>query len=137
MLGYLFAGLNRVSFHLFKPGATRCTKACGIVLDLQFIYAVAYVVFAFLGVFMHRFLFGFHLLNMATRSADMRNILKAIRKSGKESLLILLLFFIAEFLFSLIAFASYHEDVPNNLCVSLLSCFLTYVDQTFKVCTPL
>lgn len=41
-------------------------------------YAIMYILFGFLGVFYHRFFFGFHLFAIVTRSADMRNILKAI-----------------------------------------------------------
>ena len=41
-------------------------------------------------------------------------------------------FFIAEYLYSLVAFQHYQDEVRQYRCISLLSCMLTYVDQTFK-----
>ncbi len=103
-----------------------------IVTDLSFIYSTAYMILAFVGFFVHHFYYSYHLVAIFARSPEMRNIMRAIWKSGKESLLILLMFVIIEYFFTIIAYQNYSDDIQRNLCVSVMSCFLTLIDQTFK-----
>ena len=54
-----------------------------VVRDLHLVYNFLYILFAILGVAVHPFFFGFHLTFPLVRSADMRNILRAIHISSR------------------------------------------------------
>ena len=103
-----------------------------ILTDLSFLYSTAYMIFAFIGFFIHHFYYSYHLVAIFARLPEMRNIMRAIWKSGKESLLILLMFFIIEYFFTIIAYQNYYDDIKRGLCLSVITCFLTLIDQTFK-----
>ena len=105
----------------------------GLVFDYVFIYTMLYLIFGFLGVAVHPYYFAFHISAIFRLSPDLQNILKAVWRPRKELFFTLIIFMMTEYIFALFIYQFYKDDVKNNHCISLATCILTVLDQTFKV----
>ena len=92
------------------------------------IYTLLYLAFGFLGLIVHPYYFAFHITAIFRRSPELQNILKAIWRPWKELLFTLIFFLMAEYIFALLVYQFYKEDVKNNHCISLATCILTVLD---------
>ncbi len=99
---------------------------------MQLLYDLLYMVFAFCGLFLSHIYYSFHVLDIIVRSPLLVNILKSLWRPRRELLLTLVLFLVIEYMFTTFAYWYFGKDYPLNECISLISCFLTNVDQTFK-----
>lgn len=105
----------------------------GLITDYLFIYTLLYLVFGFLGLFLHPYYFAFHISAIFRHSPELQNILKALWRPRKELFFTLIIFLMTEYIFALIIYQFYKDDVKNNHCISLATCILTVIDSTFKV----
>ena len=81
-----------------------------VILNPLFIYHVSYLIFAFLGLFLHPFFFAFHIITVIMWFPKLTSLLKAIWGTAVPIMLTLVLFFIFEYAFALVAYQFYHDD---------------------------
>lgn len=100
--------------------------------DLQVQYYIAYEALAVLGTFVHPFFFTFHLSAILMRYPTLKNVVMSIYLPGRQLLLTFLLFIVFEYSFSVWGYSMFSDEYDGR-CESLLYCFLTTFDNTFKV----
>eukprot|EP00347_Sterkiella_histriomuscorum_P002926 403366261 len=101
--------------------------------DFNFLYYMLYIVFALLAITIHPFFIAFHLSDIIIRSPLLKDLLMAIWEPKEQIILTILLFFVIEYVFSLVAFGFFYEYFPDYNCTgSLVQCFVVVLDQTFK-----
>ena len=92
----------------------------------------AYFILALLGIFIHPLFFTYHLLTVIFRFRKLIDVLQAFWGPITEIILTLVFFFILEYVFAVIGYVAFAEMYPEYTCFSLLACFITTLDQTFK-----
>ncbi|KAL4462524.1 hypothetical protein ABPG74_000354 [Tetrahymena malaccensis] len=99
--------------------------------DFQVLYYIAYGTLAIIGTVINPFFFTFHLSAILMRFQTLKNVIMSIYMPRKQLLLTFMLFIILEYCFSVWGYSLYYGDYDDR-CESLLYCFLTTFDQTFK-----
>lgn len=102
------------------------------ILDMEVLYYILYGALAVIGTISHPFFFTFHLTAILMRYPTLKNVVMAIYLPRKQLLLTFLLFVVLEYCFSVIGYIYFYLEYDGR-CESLLYCFLTTFDQTFKV----
>ena len=101
--------------------------------DFDILQNCCIILFAILGLAVHPFFF-FFMLTYFVRIDLLKNVLKAVWEPRVPLVLTILVFFLAEYYFSLIGYLAFYTNYNNGqTCQSLWECYLTTIDQTFKV----
>lgn len=100
--------------------------------DFDFSYYITYILFSFLGLFVHPFFFVFQLTDVL-RIELLKNVVRAVWRPRIPLLLTGLVFILLEYYFSLLGYSVYNDHYVQGKCDQLWKCFLTTFDQTFKV----
>ena len=99
--------------------------------NADILYYIGYIVFAIIGLTLHHFFFAYHLLEVLLRFPTLRDVLYAVWEPKRSIFLLIVLLLITEYVFSLFAFQYLYRDF-DGYCNSVLICFLSNIDFTFK-----
>lgn len=96
------------------------------------IYYLAFGALAVLGTFVHPLFFTFHLTEIIVRYPTLKNIISSVLIQRKPLFLVFILFIVFLYFATVLAYQFFYDDYLDY-CKSMLFCFLTNFDQTFKV----
>ncbi|KAG8513814.1 Inositol 1,4,5-trisphosphate receptor type 2 [Galemys pyrenaicus] len=97
-----------VSFVGNRGTFTRGYRA--VILDVAFLYHVAYVLVCMLGLFVHEFFYSFLLFDLVYREETLLNVIKSVTRNGRSIILTAVLALILVYLFSIIGFLFLKDD---------------------------
>uniref|UniRef100_A0A8C4M250 Inositol 1,4,5-trisphosphate receptor n=1 Tax=Equus asinus asinus TaxID=83772 RepID=A0A8C4M250_EQUAS len=97
-----------VSFVGNRGTFTRGYRA--VILDMAFLYHVAYVLVCMLGLFVHEFFYSFLLFDLVYREETLLNVIKSVTRNGRSIILTAVLALILVYLFSIIGFLFLKDD---------------------------
>uniref|UniRef100_A0A8C0X6Z7 Inositol 1,4,5-trisphosphate receptor n=1 Tax=Castor canadensis TaxID=51338 RepID=A0A8C0X6Z7_CASCN len=141
-----------VSFVGNRGTFTRGYRA--VVLDMAFLYHVAYVLVCTLGLFVHEFFYSFLLFDLVYREETLLNVIKSVTRNGRSIILTAVLALILVYLFSIIGFLFLKDDFTMEVdrlknrtpatglqrdtdgetrtCDTLLMCIVTVLNQGLR-----
>ena len=102
-----------------------------LFLDIKVLYALAYMVFAILGIFVHNFFFAFHLIEFIISQPILQYVFRAIVDPIAQLAYTFIFFFILIYFYSLIIFYNFVEIMPKNSCDSPVICMVYIYSNTF------
>ena len=102
-----------------------------LLMDIKVLYALAYMVFALLGIFSHNFFFGFHLIEFIISQPILQYVFRAIVDPIAQLAYTFIFFFILIYFYSLIIFYNFQEIMPDNSCDSPVICMVFIYSNTF------
>nr|XP_012788828.1 unnamed protein product [Sorex araneus] len=97
-----------VSFVGNRGTFTRGYRA--VILDVAFLYHVAYVLVCMLGLFVHEFFYSFLLFDLVYREETLLNVIKSVTRNGRSIILTAVLALILVYLFSIVGFLFLKDD---------------------------
>ncbi|OXB56563.1 hypothetical protein ASZ78_015159, partial [Callipepla squamata] len=97
-----------VSFVGNRGTFTRGYRA--VVMDMAFLYHVAYVLVCMLGLCVHEFFYSFLLFDLVYREETLLNVIKSVTRNGRSIILTAVLALILVYLFSIIGFLFLKDD---------------------------
>uniref|UniRef100_A0A3P8U7E8 Inositol 1,4,5-trisphosphate receptor n=1 Tax=Amphiprion percula TaxID=161767 RepID=A0A3P8U7E8_AMPPE len=96
-----------------------------MVMDVEFLYHLAYVLTSTLGLFVHELFYSILLFDLIYREETLFNVIKSVTRNGRSILLTALLALILVYLFSIVGFLCLKED------------FIMEVDPLLQItCSP-
>ncbi|KAM9350729.1 inositol 1,4,5-trisphosphate-gated calcium channel ITPR3 [Symphorus nematophorus] len=104
--------INKVVFVVSFVG-NRGTFIMGykaMVMDVEFLYHLAYVLTSTLGLFVHELFYSILLFDLIYREETLFNVIKSVTRNGRSILLTALLALILVYLFSIVGFLCLKED---------------------------
>ncbi|KAF7210487.1 transcript variant X2 [Nothobranchius furzeri] len=81
-----------------------------MVMDVEFLYHLAYVLTSTLGLFVHELFYSILLFDLIYREETLFNVIKSVTRNGRSILLTALLALILVYLFSIVGFLFLKED---------------------------
>ncbi|XP_035999107.1 inositol 1,4,5-trisphosphate receptor type 3 isoform X2 [Fundulus heteroclitus] len=81
-----------------------------MVMDVEFLYHLAYVLTSTLGLFVHELFYSILLFDLIYREETLFNVIKSVTRNGRSILLTALLALILVYLFSILGFLFLKED---------------------------
>ncbi|XP_023812775.1 inositol 1,4,5-trisphosphate receptor type 3 isoform X2 [Oryzias latipes] len=81
-----------------------------MVMDVEFLYHLAYVLTSILGLFIHELFYSILLFDLIYREETLFNVIKSVTRNGRSILLTALLALILVYLFSIVGFLCLKED---------------------------
>uniref|UniRef100_A0A6I8N225 Inositol 1,4,5-trisphosphate receptor n=1 Tax=Ornithorhynchus anatinus TaxID=9258 RepID=A0A6I8N225_ORNAN len=97
-----------VSFVGNRGTFTRGYRA--VIMDMAFLYHVAYVLVCTLALFFHEFFYSFLLFDLVYREETLLNVIKSVTRNGRSIILTAVLALILVYLFSIIGFLFLKDD---------------------------
>lgn len=101
------------------------------LFDGEFLYYIIYTLMIISGLIIHPFFFVFNLTDFL-RIDELKNVIKAVWIPRKQLLLVLFLFSLVEYYFTIFGYIELWDQY-NNHCNRLWICAITNFDETFKV----
>uniref|UniRef100_A0A674IIY4 Inositol 1,4,5-trisphosphate receptor n=1 Tax=Terrapene triunguis TaxID=2587831 RepID=A0A674IIY4_9SAUR len=99
-----------------------------MIMDMEFLYHVAYIVTSILGLFVHELFYSILLFDLIYREETLFNVIKSVTRNGRSILLTALLALILVYLFSIVGFLFLKDDfivevdrLPDNKSKGLSS----------------
>ncbi|KAI7798187.1 putative inositol 1, partial [Triplophysa rosa] len=81
-----------------------------MVMDVEFLYHLAYVLISTLGLFVHEFFYSILLFDLIYREETLLNVIKSVTRNGRSILLTAVLAIILVYLFSIVGFLFLRDD---------------------------
>lgn len=81
-----------------------------MIMDMEFLYHVAYILTSFLGIFAHELFYSILLFDLIYREETLFNVIKSVTRNGRSILLTALLALILVYLFSIVGFLFLKDD---------------------------
>nr|XP_014347325.1 PREDICTED: inositol 1,4,5-trisphosphate receptor type 2 [Latimeria chalumnae] len=125
-----------------------------VIMDMEFLYHVAYVLVCMLGLLVHEFFYSFLLFDVVHREETLLNVIKSVTRNGRSIILTAVLALILVYLFSIVGFLFFRDDfitdvdriknkttVPmqddqddelERTCDTLLMCIITVLNQGLR-----
>ena len=100
-------------------------------MDIKVLYALAYMVFALLGIFVHNFFFAFHLIEFIISQPILQYVFRAIVDPIAQLAYTFIFFFILIYFYSLIIFYNFQQIMPTFSCDSPVICMVYIYSNTF------
>uniref|UniRef100_A0A4W6EEB3 Ion transport domain-containing protein n=1 Tax=Lates calcarifer TaxID=8187 RepID=A0A4W6EEB3_LATCA len=101
-----------------------------MVMDVEFLYHLAYVLTSTLGLFVHELFYSILLFDLIYREETLFNVIKSVTRNGRSILLTALLALILVYLFSIVGFLCLKEDfimeVDPLAQIAAVTCGLTH-----------
>nr|XP_028601344.1 inositol 1,4,5-trisphosphate receptor type 2 isoform X1 [Podarcis muralis] len=137
-----------VSFVGNRGTFTRGYRA--VIMDMAFLYHVAYVLVCMLGLCVHEFFYSFLLFDLVYREETLLNVIKSVTRNGRSIILTAVLALILVYLFSIVGFLFLKddfimevertpitdeepdEDGIERTCDTLLMCIVTVLNQGLR-----
>uniref|UniRef100_A0A8D0EDW9 Inositol 1,4,5-trisphosphate receptor n=1 Tax=Salvator merianae TaxID=96440 RepID=A0A8D0EDW9_SALMN len=102
-----------------------------MIMDMEFLYHVAYIGTSVLGLFVHELFYSILLFDLIYREETLFNVIKSVTRNGRSILLTALLALILVYLFSIVGFLFLKDDFilevdplpsikPKGFCPSLV-----------------
>ncbi|KAG8588891.1 hypothetical protein GDO81_006140 [Engystomops pustulosus] len=112
---YILGGLNLTNKIVFVVSfvGNRGTFIRGyraMIMDMEFLYHVAYILTSFLGIFAHELFYSILLFDLIYREETLFNVIKSVTRNGRSILLTALLALILVYLFSIVGFLFLKDD---------------------------
>uniref|UniRef100_A0A4W3IX07 Inositol 1,4,5-trisphosphate receptor n=1 Tax=Callorhinchus milii TaxID=7868 RepID=A0A4W3IX07_CALMI len=112
---YLLGGFNvgnkvifLTSFVGNRGTFTRGYKA--MILDVEFLYHLAYTMVSVMGLFAHEFFYSLLLFDLVYREETLLNVIKSVTRNGRSIILTAVLALILVYLFSIVGFLFFKDD---------------------------
>uniref|UniRef100_A0A8C6XZ98 Inositol 1,4,5-trisphosphate receptor n=1 Tax=Naja naja TaxID=35670 RepID=A0A8C6XZ98_NAJNA len=116
-----------VSFVGNRGTFTRGYRA--VIMDMAFLYHVAYVLVCMLGLCVHEFFYSFLLFDLVYREETLLNVIKSVTRNGRSIILTAVLALILVYLFSIVGFLFLKDDfimdverLKNRTSLTGMSC---------------
>uniref|UniRef100_M4AG82 Inositol 1,4,5-trisphosphate receptor n=1 Tax=Xiphophorus maculatus TaxID=8083 RepID=M4AG82_XIPMA len=108
-----------------------------MVMDVEFLYHLAYVLTSTLGLFVHELFYSILLFDLIYREETLFNVIKSVTRNGRSILLTALLALILVYLFSILGFLFLKEDFimevdTERACDTLLMCIVTVLNHGLR-----
>ncbi|KAG8451031.1 hypothetical protein GDO86_003347 [Hymenochirus boettgeri] len=117
-----------------------------MVMDVEFLYHVAYILISVLGIFVHELFYSILLFDLIYREETLFNVIKSVTRNGRSILLTALLALILVYLFSIVGFlflkddfilevdrlSEDEEDNSERACDTLLMCIVTVLNHGLR-----
>ncbi|XP_060113469.1 inositol 1,4,5-trisphosphate receptor type 2 [Heteronotia binoei] len=97
-----------VSFVGNRGTFTRGYRA--VIMDMAFLYHVAYMLVCMLGLCVHEFFYSFLLFDLVYREETLLNVIKSVTRNGRSIILTAVLALILVYLFSIVGFLFLKDD---------------------------
>ncbi|XP_039179356.1 inositol 1,4,5-trisphosphate receptor type 3 isoform X1 [Crotalus tigris] len=81
-----------------------------MIMDMEFLYHVAYILTSVLGLFVHELFYSILLFDLIYREETLFNVIKSVTRTGRSILLTALLALILVYLFSIVGFLFLKDD---------------------------
>ncbi|XP_069094959.1 inositol 1,4,5-trisphosphate-gated calcium channel ITPR3 [Pleurodeles waltl] len=81
-----------------------------MIMDMEFLYHVAYILTSVLGIFAHELFYSILLFDLIYREETLFNVIKSVTRNGRSILLTALLALILVYLFSIVGFLFLKDD---------------------------
>uniref|UniRef100_A0A4W3GI20 Inositol 1,4,5-trisphosphate receptor n=1 Tax=Callorhinchus milii TaxID=7868 RepID=A0A4W3GI20_CALMI len=81
-----------------------------MIMDMEFLYHVAYILISVLGLFVHEFFYSILLFDLIYREETLFNVIKSVTRNGRSILLTAVLALILVYLFSIVGFLFLRDD---------------------------
>uniref|UniRef100_A0A8C6XGG3 Inositol 1,4,5-trisphosphate receptor n=1 Tax=Naja naja TaxID=35670 RepID=A0A8C6XGG3_NAJNA len=81
-----------------------------MIMDMEFLYHVAYILTSVLGLFVHELFYSILLFDLIYREETLFNVIKSVTRNGRSILLTALLALILVYLFSIVGFLFLKDD---------------------------
>ena len=118
--------------YFFEPSSFSKFKIYfSLILDIKVFYALAYLVFAIVGIFEHNFFFAFHLIEFIISQPILQYVFRAIVDPIAQLAYTFIFFFILIYFYSLIIFYYFQDIMPDNSCDSPAICMVFIYSNTF------
>ncbi|KAG7242347.1 hypothetical protein INR49_023906 [Caranx melampygus] len=142
--------LNKVVFVVSFVGnnGTFIMGYKAMVMDVEFLYHLAYVLTSTLGLFVHELFYSILLFDLIYREETLFNVIKSVTRNGRSILLTALLALILVYLFSIVGFLCLKEDFimevdpllqiaaegsnSERACDTLLMCIVTVLNHGLR-----
>ncbi|NWI59566.1 ITPR2 protein, partial [Calyptomena viridis] len=111
-----------VSFVGNRGTFTRGYRA--VIMDMAFLYHVAYVLVCMLGLCVHEFFYSFLLFDLVYREETLLNVIKSVTRNGRSIILTAVLALILVYLFSIIGFLFLKDDFIMEVDRKYADCIL-------------
>jgi hypothetical protein len=102
-----------------------------LLLNFHVLYAISYMIFAILGIFVHHFFFAFHLIEFIKSQPILNYVFLAFYEPLAEFVYTYIFFFILIYFYSLLIFYRYYDLMPDLSCESPLICMMYIYSNTF------
>uniref|UniRef100_A0A670ZYC8 Inositol 1,4,5-trisphosphate receptor n=1 Tax=Pseudonaja textilis TaxID=8673 RepID=A0A670ZYC8_PSETE len=106
-----------------------------MIMDMEFLYHVAYILTSVLGLFVHELFYSILLFDLIYREETLFNVIKSVTRNGRSILLTALLALILVYLFSIVGFLFLKDDfimevdpLSNIRSKGLFSCLSTFME---------
>ena len=127
--------IRRIDKILTLNGIKNLFKKLGIylrlIIDPNVLYALAYILFSLLGLFVHDFFFAFHLMEFIKSQPILRSVLKAVYEPLNQLTYIFIFFLILVYFYALIVYYFFYDIMPENSCESIVYCLAYIYSNTF------
>ena len=127
--------IRRIDKILTLNGIKNLFKKIGIylrlIIDPNVLYALAYILFSLLGLFVHDFFFAFHLMEFIKSQPILRSVLKAVYEPLNQLTYIFIFFLILVYFYALIVYYFFYDIMPENSCESIVYCLAYIYSNTF------
>uniref|UniRef100_A0A670J4A8 Inositol 1,4,5-trisphosphate receptor n=1 Tax=Podarcis muralis TaxID=64176 RepID=A0A670J4A8_PODMU len=114
-----------------------------MIMDMEFLYHVAYILTSVLGLFVHELFYSILLFDLIYREETLFNVIKSVTRNGRSILLTALLALILVYLFSIVGFLFLKDDfilevdpLPNIKSKGLLPPPRAIQSGWCSVCVP-
>ncbi|XP_072438759.1 inositol 1,4,5-trisphosphate-gated calcium channel ITPR1 isoform X1 [Chiloscyllium punctatum] len=81
-----------------------------MVLDVEFLYHLAYTLISVMGLFAHEFFYSLLLFDLVYREETLLNVIKSVTRNGRSIILTAVLALILVYLFSIVGFLFFKDD---------------------------
>uniref|UniRef100_A0A672P3E5 Inositol 1,4,5-trisphosphate receptor n=1 Tax=Sinocyclocheilus grahami TaxID=75366 RepID=A0A672P3E5_SINGR len=119
-----------------------------MVMDVEFLYHLAYVLTSTLGLFVHELFYSILLFDLIYREETLFNVIKSVTRNGRSILLTAVLAIILVYLFSIVGFLFLRNDfimevdrlaIPDTelSCEHFFNVFAEEEDNTERACDTL
>ncbi|KAL4511687.1 hypothetical protein ABPG72_012532 [Tetrahymena utriculariae] len=124
---HIFGLINKIMLFVLNA-----VKSVIIMLyDYEIVYYTFNTAVVIFGLTIHPFLFAGCLTDLL-RTKVLKNVVAAVWIPKGEIFLLLILFVIFQYYFTLIAYIYFNDHFKDNRCETLWRCFITVFDWTFK-----
>uniref|UniRef100_H3AW07 Ion transport domain-containing protein n=1 Tax=Latimeria chalumnae TaxID=7897 RepID=H3AW07_LATCH len=86
-----------------------------VIMDMEFLYHVAYVLVCMLGLLVHEFFYSFLLFDVVHREETLLNVIKSVTRNGRSIILTAVLALILVYLFSIVGFLFFRDDFITDV----------------------
>ena len=102
-----------------------------LIFNFHVLYRFSYMVFAFLGLFVHHFFFAFHLIEFIKSQPILKIVFLAFYEPLAQLIYTYIFFFILIYFYSLLIYYRYYDLMPQYTCNSPLICMMYIYSNTF------